>query len=262
MCFIAFWASSCVSYSMYAKPLFNHGLILSLPNSISLILPKLENISFKWSLLTFLVRRPIWILVGWGVADLFLILGEPLPLLLLPLASGLARSLDIDFLLGGGEGEFLLGADLGSASLWLFSWRGLFARGEDAGSLSESGFRGPDLFFSESRLDLFLFLFLSSLSRLLLDSELDSLLESLELSLLELELEELAFLLLFPLSARLSLLLPFLLARSSSLLSEELRPLLLAGLSCFSLDWDFGADDLSSPDCGPPPAPPVPMLFK
>ena len=48
------------------KPLLSHGLILSLPNSISLILPKVEKISWRCSLFTFLVKRPMWIFVEGG----------------------------------------------------------------------------------------------------------------------------------------------------------------------------------------------------
>ena len=49
-----------------SSPLLSQGLILSLPNSMSLILPKVEKISWRCSRFTFLVRRPMWILVGGG----------------------------------------------------------------------------------------------------------------------------------------------------------------------------------------------------
>ena len=142
---------------------------------------------------TFLVSLPMWILVGCGVADLFLAgLGDPDALLALP--AGLPLSLDPerDLLLGGGEGDALfLGASTPPSPL--VGSTGRLAGGEDPGSLSTSGFLGPGFPF-DSLFDFLLFLFLSSLSLLLLESELESLLESLELSLLELELELLAFL--------------------------------------------------------------------
>ena len=127
------------------------------------------------------------------MADLFLAgFGDPEPLL--ALAAGLPLSLDPerDLLLGGGDGDILFrGASTPSPPL-LGSVMGLLGPG-DPGSLSISGFLGPG-FPLASLFDFLLLLFLSSLSLLLLESELDSLLESLELSLLELELELLAFL--------------------------------------------------------------------
>jgi len=208
----------------------------------------------------------MWILVGCGVADLFLAgLGDPDALLALP--AGLPLSLDPerDLLLGGGEGDALfLGASTPPSPL--VGSTGRLAGGEDPGSLSTSGFLGPGFPF-DSLLDFLLFLFLSSLSLLLLESELESLLESLELSLLELELELLAFLFFCPLSSLLfSLLLPFLFSLSSSLLSEELPPLLLLlFFSCFSLPlawspWSVVCLSLSSPGGSTPP--PVDMVFK
>jgi len=135
----------------------------------------------------------MWILVGCGVADLLRAgLGDPDPLLAFP--AGLPLDPDRDLLLGGGDGDALFfGASAVSPPL-LGSTAGLLgAAGEDSGSLPTSGFLGPGLPF-DSLFDFLLFLFLPSLSLLLLESELDSLLESLELSLLELELELLAFL--------------------------------------------------------------------
>jgi len=134
----------------------------------------------------------MWILVGWGVADLLRAgLGDPDPLL--ALAAGLPLDPVRDLLLGGGDGDTLfLGASTVSPPL-AGSTTGLLEAGEDSGSLPASGFLGPGLPL-DSLFDFLLFLFLSSLSLLLLESELDSLLESLELSLLELELELLAFL--------------------------------------------------------------------
>lgn len=206
----------------------------------------------------------MWILVGWGVADLFLAgLGDPEPLLALTAGLPLSLDPDRDLLLGGGEGDTLfLGASTPSPPL-LVSSMGLLGPGEEPGSLSVSGLRDPGFPFP-SLLDFLLFFFLSSLSLLLLESELDSLLESLELSLLELELELLAFLFFWPLSPLFSLLLPFRFSLSSSLLSEELPPLLLlAFFSCFSLGMvscSVGGLSLSSPGGSTPP--PVPMVFK
>lgn len=194
----------------------------------------------RWSLFTFLVSLPMWIFVGCGVADLFLAgFGDPDPLLALPVGLPLSLDPERDLLLGGGEGETLfLDASKPSPPPPLVGSTGRLGGGDEPGSLSVSGFRGPG-FPLDSLLDFLLFLFLSSLSLLLLESELDSLLESLELSLLELELELLAFLFFWPLSSLLfSLLLPFLLSLSSSLLSEELPPLLLLPFfSCFSLSF-------------------------
>lgn len=59
MCFIAFWASSALEYSMYANPLLIQGLLLSFPKSISLILPNVAKISSRCCFMTFLVRRPM-----------------------------------------------------------------------------------------------------------------------------------------------------------------------------------------------------------
>jgi len=137
MCFIAFCASACVSYSIYAKPLLSQGLILSLPNSISLIFPNVEKISLRWSLFTFLVSLPICILVGWGVADLFRRgFGDPEPLL--GLAAGLPLSLmepDLVLLLGGGEGDNLLRGTSTPSGTMLDSGTSLLTPGDVPGSL-------------------------------------------------------------------------------------------------------------------------------
>ena len=162
-------------------------------------------------------------MVGCGVADLFLAgLGDPDALLALP--AGLPLSLDPerDLLLGGGDGDALfLGASTPSPPL--ADSRGRLAGGEDPGSLSASGFLGPG-FPLDSLLDFRLFLFLSSLSLLLLESELDSLLESLELSLLELELELLAFLELY----KIAMITIYLVLNKPFLLSPIIPSLLLA----------------------------------
>lgn len=146
--------------------MLSQGLILSLPNSMSLILPKVEKISWRCSLFTFLVSRPMWILVGGG---------DPL----------LARPLPPDLDLERSRGFSGAGLAACLSSLGLLS----FLAGEEAGSF-------PALALS---LPLFFFLSFFDLSRLLdlLESELDSLLDSELESLLELlELESLFFLLL------------------------------------------------------------------
>jgi len=168
---------------MYAKPLLSHGLILSLPNSISLILPKVEKISWRWSLLTFLVNLPICIFVGGGVMLRFLFPPDLLR----------SRGFSATF-------SFL------SSPPFTTSFR--------AGD-------GPP-FFGDLSLSFF-FLSLSflplSLLRDLLESELESLLESELESLLELLLELESRLFLLP---RPSLSFPFLLLLLSGELSLPL----------------------------------------
>jgi len=130
---------------------------------MSLILPKVENISWRCSLLTFLVSLPIWILVGGG-------------LLLRPLLPG---DLDLDLDLSLGFSTLLSSAAL--ASLALLSFLG----GEELGSFLSFFFLSLDLFDLSLDLDL-----LESELESEDDSELESLLELL------LELESRLFLLL------------------------------------------------------------------
>lgn len=200
--------------------MLSQGRCLSLPNSTSLILPKVAKISWRWSLFTFLVSRPMWIFVGGGVGDLFL---PPLLLLALPPDLDLALPPDLllalppdlllflstepflgegDLFLGGGEGEtFFLGEGDSLTAGLAFS------------SFFSSAFLAPP-FALESFL-LFLLFFLESLS--LLESEEEELESELESELeLELELEAFRFFLSF---SFLSLLRAFL---SSPLLSELL----------------------------------------
>lgn len=259
ICFMAFWASSAVLYSTYANPLFSQGLALSLPNSISLIFPKVEKISSRCSLRTFLVSRPMWILVGCGVPDL--------PLGFRPL--DLDRDFEADFrdarlsldtdLFLAGEADLFLGG--GVADRFLGCAEALRA-GEDplrgggdplrgggeplrggiepffstrfSGSPFLSSFDfSPSLDFSPP---FFFFPFFLSLDLDLLVSEL-LLLESLLLS--EELLELLCFLFFFP---ALSLGRPFL-SSSLLLLEEELRPLFFSSF--------FFSSTLSPPVTGP-----------
>jgi len=146
----------------------SHGLILSLPNSISLILPKVEKISWRCSLFTFLVKRPMWIFVEGG---------DPLR----------ARPLGPDLDLERSRGFSGAALTLGLSSLVLLS----FLTGEDAGSFPAFGALALSL-----PLFFFLSFFVLSLLLDLLESELESLLDSELESLLELlELESLFFLL-------------------------------------------------------------------
>lgn len=132
---------------------------------MSLILPKVEKISWRCSLFTFLVRRPMWILLDGG---------DPL----------LARPLPPDLDLDRSRGFSGAALTAGLSSLGLLS----FLTGEEAGSFPALALSFP-LFFFLSFLDLSLLLDL-------LESELDSLLDSELESLLELlELESLFFLL-------------------------------------------------------------------
>jgi len=133
----------------------SHGLILSLPNSISLILPKVEKISWRCSLFTFLVSLPMWILVEGGE---------------LLLARAFPPDLDLE------RGFSGAGLTLGLSSLVLLS----FLAGEEAGSFPALAFFGLFFFLSFFDLSLLLDLLESELESLL-DSELESLLELLEL---------------------------------------------------------------------------------
>lgn len=233
MCFMAFWASSELWNSTYAKPLFSQGRFLSPENSISLILPKVPKISSRCALSTFLVSRPTWTLTAWGVAER----ARPLPPRPFDLEREaerrprlLSRDFDLDGdprFLGGGEAEERFLADGGEAERLRggglpLRGGGLPLRAGEETFLASAFFSG---FLSDSFLSLlgfspffFLSFFLSRL-RLRLLSEL-LLLES--LLLLELLLELLCFLFFFPLSlSRL-----FLLSSSESLLLllEEERP--------------------------------------
>ena len=136
----------------------------------------------------------MWILVDGGVTLLFLAtgFGEPEPVLAAEAGRAFSLDADLDFGLGfgaglAGEGERRRGAALVSTPFFLTAglpaWRGLdrdfsFLRPLSAVFL---GFLARRFRSSLSRL------------RLRLESELESLLESLELSLLELELELLSF---------------------------------------------------------------------
>jgi len=132
---------------------------------MSLILPKVEKISWRCSRFTFLVRRPMWILVGGG---------EPLR------ARVLAPDRDLERCFSGAA------LTLGLSSFTLLS----FLAGEDPGSF-------PALALALSLPPFFLSFFDLSLLLDLLESELESLLDSELESLLELllELESLFFLL-------------------------------------------------------------------
>jgi len=165
---------------------------------MSLILPKVEKISWRCSLFTFLVRRPMWILVEGG---------DPL------LARPFAPDLDLD------RSRGFSGAALatGLSSLGLLS----FLTGEEAGSFPAFGLSLP-LFFFLSFLDRSLLLdLLESELESLLDSELESLLELLELeSLFFLVRPSLCFFFPLPLSGLESLLSPL----SSLFFSFSLPP--------------------------------------
>jgi len=241
ICFIAFCASSGEAYSMYAKPLLNHGLLLSLPNSMSLIFPNVAKISSKCSLSTFLVSLPMCIFVGCGVPDL----ARGLRPLDLDLDADLFfLSLDLEgerfleeggepFFLGGGETERLRGAGdpfLGGGELLRTGVPFFSTFLSESPFLSSFDFSPPFFFFP----------FFLSLDRDLLESEL--------LELESLLLEELLELLCFLFFFDLSLFLDFL---SSSLLleeeeDEELRPLFF----------------LSSSFLSALPAEPAPIFFK
>ena len=67
MCLIAFSASFGFSNSTYAKPRVNSGCTRSAGISMFLTTPYTEKISMMWSLLMFLVSRPMWTFDGFGV---------------------------------------------------------------------------------------------------------------------------------------------------------------------------------------------------
>jgi len=258
MCFMAFWASSGVWNSTYAKPLLSQGRFLSPENSISLILPKVPKISSRCALRTFLVSRPTCTLTAWGVAERARALPRPFDLEREAERRPRLLSRDLDLegdprFFGGGEAEERFLADGGEAERLRggglpLRGGGLPLRGGGLPFLASAFFSG---FLSGSFLSLlgfspffFLSFFLSRL-RLLLESEL-LLLES--LLLLELLLELLCFLFFFPLSlSRL-----FLLSSSESLLLllEEERPRFFFSSFFFSSDFSAGGAD--------PPA----MFFK
>jgi len=154
---------------------------------MSLILPKVEKISWRCSLFTFLVRRPMWILVEGG---------DPL------LARPLAPDLDLDRSRGFSGAALATGL---LSSLSLLS----FLTGEEAGSFPALGL-SLTLFFFLSFFDLSLLLdLLDSELESELDSELESLLELLELeSLFFLARPSLCFFFPLPLSGLESLLSP------------------------------------------------------
>lgn len=175
------------------------------------------------------MSRPIWILVGWGVAERARFLAAPRDLereadFLERETERLDfRSLDRDL-----EGDFFLrlGDRLRSAR-FSSPLRSRSASREDL-PFSDRGSASFSLGFAS--VFFFLSFFLSSLERERLDSELEELL-SLLLELELLLLLELLSSFLFFLPAALSLLRPFLL--SSSLLLELLESLLLPRFFCF-----------------------------